>query len=251
MLKQITREAHRVPICLTPHPPPQFTHHPSHFLPLRSAISFKPLHLFMCLFIISSAVSELKRHLVVRTVINSLIPLPLSLALLSYPPLFIPSSSSQRTLFLLHEHTDRSSVALLSRFTPPPRSSFFFLHLPSTNSLPPFHSLRLCFPPAHWYVEGQVFAYVQSWKGRRGAAQWLKTISGERIWCRITDQQRSVEPWNSSSSPLPSGCRPFSLPYLYFPQYITGFTTLKVGALKLSKTWKVFKHFGNKSRCMI
>lgn len=80
----------------------------------------------MCLFIISSAVSELKRHLVVRTVINSLIPLPLSLALLSYPPLFIPSSSSQRTLFLLHKHADRSSVALLSRFTPPPHSSFSF-----------------------------------------------------------------------------------------------------------------------------
>lgn len=43
--------------------PPKFTLQPPppYFLPLQSAVSFKPLHLFMCLFIISSAVSELKR----------------------------------------------------------------------------------------------------------------------------------------------------------------------------------------------
>lgn len=58
------------------------TRHPLHQLPLRSAVSSRPLHLFMCLFIISMAASESeRRHLVVRTVINSLKLLPLASSL--------------------------------------------------------------------------------------------------------------------------------------------------------------------------
>lgn len=41
----------------TDSPPPLH----SHLIPLRSAVSFRPLHLFMCLFIISSAVPEPQR----------------------------------------------------------------------------------------------------------------------------------------------------------------------------------------------
>lgn len=139
------------PRAYLPYPPlphPNSRTSPPHFLPLRSAVSFKPLHLFMCLFIISLAVSELKRHLVVRTVINSLIPLPLSLTLLSYLPLFIPSSH-RRGPFSSCTNALTNVCGPCDSFYSTFPFFFLFLHLPSNNSLHCFHSLCLCFPPAH------------------------------------------------------------------------------------------------------
>lgn len=87
MLKQITREAHRVPIRHVAPPP-----HPPRISPLWSAVSFRPLHLFMCLFIISSTVSE-RRLLLVRTVINSSNLPPAFIRLPLYPSIFsLPST---------------------------------------------------------------------------------------------------------------------------------------------------------------
>lgn len=78
------------PICLTS--PPSSPTPILRLLPLQSAVSSRPLHLFMCLFIISSAAA--RRHLVVRTVINSLKPLASSLRSIFT---FIPPSLSEWT----------------------------------------------------------------------------------------------------------------------------------------------------------
>lgn len=177
MLEQITREAHRVPIRLnTPLPStpyPSTSNHPSSPPLLLSSTppewrliqASSLIHVFIYYFIGCVWARE-RRHLVVRTVINSLKPLPLSSSLLSNPSQSLSPHLHWRGPFLPAQTHSPTAIPVLpsclfySTFTLfSPRSN-----LPSTSSFHLFHSLFhfLCFPlPC---AEGQVFNYVQRQK---------------------------------------------------------------------------------------
>lgn len=151
MLEQITREAHRVPICLTT-PLSPLIHAPSSPPPECRLIQASSLiHVFIYYFIGCVWAGE-RRHLVVRTVINSLKPLRLSSSLLSnssLTPIFVREDP-----VLPAQHIAALPILCCppAFFAPPSLSffSYFSFHLASTNSLHWISlSLFLCFSPAY------------------------------------------------------------------------------------------------------